>query len=52
MYDIEILRIAGREKCKIATFPVEWSNDPDTRYHALIGSFENLLQIINIILRT
>lgn len=52
MWDIEVLRIASREKYKIAVFPVEWSNDPDTRFNPYIGSFENLLQIIDIILRT
>lgn len=52
MWDIEMLRIAKKENYKIGIFPVEWSNDPDTRYHAVIGSFENLLQIINIVLRT
>ncbi|MBI3591368.1 MAG: glycosyltransferase family 2 protein [Candidatus Melainabacteria bacterium] len=52
MWDIEVLRIASKEKYKLSVFPVEWSNDPDTRYNPLIGSFENLLQIVNIILRT
>lgn len=52
MIDLEMLRIAKKENYKIGIFPVEWSNDPDTRYHAVIGSFENLLQIINIVLRT
>ena len=52
MWDIEMLRIANKEKYKLSVFPVEWSNDPDTRYNPLIGSFENLLQIINIMLRT
>ena len=52
MWDIEVLRIASKEKYKIATFSVEWSNDPDTRFNPFIGSFENLCQIINIIIRT
>lgn len=52
MWDIEVLRIATKEGYKIATFPVEWSNDPDTRFNPFIGSFENLFQIINIIIRT
>lgn len=52
MWDIEMLRIASKEKYKIAVFPVEWSNDSDTRFNPYIGSIENLLQIINIILRT
>ena len=52
MIDIEMLRIARKEKYKIAVFPVEWSNDPDTRYNPLIGSFENILQILMIMIRT
>lgn len=52
MWDIEVLRLATKEKYKIAVFPVEWSNDPDTRYNPFVGSFENLCQIINIIIRT
>ena len=52
MIDLEMLRIAKKKGYKISAFPVEWSNDPDTRYHAIIGSFENMLQIINIVLRT
>ena len=52
MWDIEVLRITNKEKYKIAVFPVEWSNDPDTRFNPYIGSIENLLQIINIILKT
>lgn len=52
MIDLEMLRIANKERYKIGVFPVDWSNDPDTKYHAVIGSFENLLQIINIVLRT
>ena len=52
MWDIEMLRRAKKEKYKMAVFPVIWSNDPDTRFNPISGSFENLLQIINIILRT
>lgn len=52
MWDIEMLRRASKEKYKIATFPVEWSNDADTKFHPYIGSIENLLQIINIMFRT
>lgn len=52
MWDIEILRRANKSGYKIEPFPVIWSNDPDTRYRPFIGSFENLFQIITIILRT
>ena len=52
MLDIEMIRRAKKAKYKIISFPVEWSNDPDTRYRPFVGSLENLLQIINIMLRT
>lgn len=52
MWDIEVLRISVKKKYKVVPFPVEWGNDPDSRFNPLIGSFENLLQIINIMIRT
>lgn len=52
MWDIEMLRILSKRKYKVVTFGVEWSNDPDTRFNPIIGSFENFLQIINIIIKT
>ncbi len=52
MWDIEMLRRAKNENYTIVVFPVEWSNDSDTRFNPFIGSFENLFQVINIILRT
>ena len=52
MWDIELLRIVNKEKYKIGIFGVEWSNDPDTRFNPIAGSFENLLQIAKIIVRT
>ncbi|MBI2996522.1 MAG: hypothetical protein HYY52_07475 [Candidatus Melainabacteria bacterium] len=52
MWDIEMLRRARNENYKVVAFPVEWSNDADTRSNPFIGSFESLFQIINIMLRT
>ena len=52
MWDIEILRVSHKKDYKIAIFPIEWSNDSDTRFNPFIGSFENLFQVINIIFRT
>ncbi len=52
MWDIEMLRIAAKAGYKVISFPVEWKNDPDTRFNPFIGSFEDSLQILNIILRT
>ncbi|MBI3308971.1 MAG: glycosyltransferase family 2 protein [Candidatus Melainabacteria bacterium] len=51
MIDLEMLRIATKSKYKIASFPVEWSNDPDTRYDPFIGTVQNLLQILKILVR-
>ncbi len=51
MWDIEILRRSVKSKYKVVPFPVEWGNDPDSRFNPLIGSFENMFQIINIIIR-
>ncbi len=52
MWDIEMLRRAQKEKYKVVPFGVEWSNDPDTRYNPLIGSIENMMQILSIMIRT
>ncbi len=52
MWDIEMLRIAKKEKYKVGIFPVEWSNDPDTKFRPYIGSIENIIQILNIMIRT
>lgn len=52
MLDIEMIRRAKKAKYKIVSFPVEWSNDPDTRYNPLFGSLENMIQILKIIVRT
>lgn len=51
MIDLEMLRIATISKYKITSFPVEWSNDPDTRYDPFIGTIQNLLQILRILMR-
>jgi dolichyl-phosphate beta-glucosyltransferase len=52
IWDIEMIRRALKGKYKISVFPVEWKNDPDTRFNPFIGSFETILQLFNIILRT
>lgn len=52
MIDIESLRRAVKLNYKVTPFSIEWSNDPDTRYNPLFGSFQNLLQIVNILLKT
>ena len=52
MWDIEMLRRAVKKDYKVVSFPVDWSNDPDSRFNPIVGSFENLLQIILVILKT
>ena len=51
MWDIEMLRRAVKEKYKVISFGVQWANDPDTRYNPLIGSIENMIQILTIMIR-
>ncbi len=51
MFDIEALRAAKRLKYRGAEFPVEWSNDGDTRYHPVFGTWKNLTELLWILLR-
>ncbi len=51
MWDVEMLRRVVKEKYKVVPFGVQWSNDPDTRYNPLIGSIENMIQILTIMVR-
>ena len=48
MFDIELLRKAVERKLKIKEFPVQWSNDPDTRFRPIPGSFKNILELVKI----
>ena len=48
MFDIELLGRAVREGFKIKEFPVQWANDPDTRFRPITGSFRNLMELMRI----
>lgn len=52
MFDIEALLIAKKLKLKHAEFPVEWSNDSDTRYHPIWGTIKNFKELTAIRLRS
>lgn len=48
MFDLELILKAKKKKFKIATFPVMWSNDPDTKFNPVTGSLENFKEIYRI----
>lgn len=48
MFDIEALRVARQMGFRGSEFPVEWSNDEDTRYHPVFGTWRNLTELMNI----
>lgn len=48
MFDIEALRVAKRMGFRGTEFPVEWSNDGDTRYHPIFGTIRNLSELLRI----
>ena len=45
MFDIEALCEAQRQDMAIAEFPVEWSNDNDTRYRPVLGTCKNFTEL-------
>ena len=49
MFDVELLRRALAKKLKIRQFPISWSNDPDTRFRLVSGSFRNILELVKIL---
>lgn len=48
MFDLEHILIAKKNNFKIAVFPVEWSNDPDTKFNPISGGQEVAKEIYNI----
>jgi glycosyltransferase involved in cell wall biosynthesis len=48
MFDIEVILRLVKNKNKIATFPVEWKNDEDTKFDPLTGSFKNIKELFLI----
>lgn len=51
MFDVETLLYAQLRKYDIRFFPVDWSNDPDTRFKPVSGSVRNFKELIRILLR-
>lgn len=45
MFDLEHILRAKKYYFKIATFPVEWTNDPDTKFNPIGGSFKILKEL-------
>lgn len=48
MFDLEHILRAKKNNFKIATFPVEWTNDVDTKFNPLSGSLQILKEIYHI----
>ncbi len=48
MFDLEHILRAKKYNYKIAVFPVEWSNDPDSKFNPLVGTHKILLEIYKI----
>ena len=48
MFDLEHILQAKKYGYKIAVFPIEWTNDPDTKFNPITGSFKNFKEIYNI----
>lgn len=51
MFDIEALVIASKLGLKRAEFPIEWTNDSDTRYNPILGTLRNLKELTHIRLK-
>jgi len=48
MFDLEHILQAKKYRFKIATFPIEWTSDPQTKFNPIIGSIKNFKEIYNI----
>jgi dolichyl-phosphate beta-glucosyltransferase len=48
MIDIEMILRAKKAHLVITEFPVEWKNDPDTRFNPINGTIQNIFQLIKI----
>ncbi len=51
MFDTEIILRAKKAKYKMATFPVEWKSDDDTKFKPISGSLTIIKDLINMKLR-
>lgn len=48
MFDIELILRIIKNGYSYTTFPVEWSNDRDTKFNPVSGSFRSLRELIKI----
>ena len=48
MFDTEVIMRALRQGYQILEFPVLWSNDADTRYDPIKGTWRNFLELMKI----
>lgn len=48
MFDIESIIRSKKLGLKIKEFPIEWYNDPDTRFNPVFGSLRNLIELWKI----
>lgn len=48
MFDVETLLYAKWRGYSILPFPVDWSNDPDTRFRPVSGTIQNFQEILRI----
>jgi dolichyl-phosphate beta-glucosyltransferase len=48
MFDVELVLNARKLGLRLAEFPVDWTNDPDTRFHLVRGSLRNLKDLVRI----
>lgn len=48
MFDIELILRAKKEKYKMIQFPVQWSNDADTKFNPMTGSITNAKDLLKM----
>lgn len=48
MFDIELILRAKKEKYKMTQFPVQWSNDIDTKFNPITGSIRNIKDLLKL----
>ena len=48
MFDVEILMIADSAGYDVRRIPVEWKDDPDSRFNPVTGMVKNLRELYRI----
>lgn len=48
MFDIETILNGKKNSYQMKEFPIEWSNDPDTRFNPIKGTIQNFKELIRI----